>query len=288
MARRTETYMAALTCQSPAKLNLFLHVTGRRADGYHTLQTLFQLIDLHDSLHFSTDQLPQGVLSLQCDDPRVPLDNNLVLRAATLLRAAIGHPELAVDIRLEKRIPMGAGLGGGSSNAALTLLALNELWQAGMSRQELAHLGLRLGADVPLFVMGRSAWATGVGEILEPVALPIRFYVILWPGTGISTAEIFSREELTRNTPAIKIADFLAGAGRNDCEPVVRRLYPAVDAALNWLGRFGTARLTGTGSCVFAGFQTQAEAERVLAEVPAAFKGFLARGLDQLPDCQRT
>jgi len=272
-----------LVYQAPAKLNLFLHITGRRADGYHSLQTVFQLIDLCDTLSFQCDGLPPGLLSLRCDQPEVPLDNNLVLRAASRLRESAGRPELSAAIDLVKRIPMGGGLGGGSADAAITLLALNELWQLGMTTEALIKLGLQLGADVPVFVLGRSAWAEGVGELLVPVDLPPRHYLILWPGVHVSTAEIFSHEQLTRDSTAIKIADFLAGGGRNDCECVVRKLYPAVDDALKWLARFGEARLTGTGSCVFASFDSLAEARQALHQVPTRFQGFVASGLNRLP-----
>jgi 4-diphosphocytidyl-2-C-methyl-D-erythritol kinase len=275
-----------LTCQSPAKLNLFLHITGRRPDGYHQLQTVFQLVDLCDTLTFTTDGLPHGVLSLRCDQPEVPLDNNLVLRAARKLRDLVGQPGLAAEITLHKRIPMGAGLGGGSSNAAVTLLALNQLWELGLPRQQLMDLGLELGADVPVFVLGRSAWAGGVGEELEPLELPPRHYLIIWPQIHIATADIFSHQELTRDSAAIKIADFLAGGDGNDCENVVRRLYPEVDEAMNWLNRFTSARLTGTGSCVFAAFESLQEAEALLDRVPTRFKGFVASSLNHLPTPQ--
>jgi len=273
--------------QSPAKLNLFLHITGRRQDGYHQLQTVFQLVDLCDSLTFRTENLPVGVLSLRCDDPKVPLDNNLILTAACRLRDLAGQPHLAAAIVLHKRIPMGAGLGGGSSNAAITLLALNELWGLGIPRRQLMELGLELGADVPVFILGRNAWATGVGEELEPLNLPPRYYLILWPLVHVATADIFSHQQLTRDSAAIKIADFLAGRGRNDCENVVRMLYPEVDDAMNWLDQFGQPRLTGTGSCAFINFDSLEEAEKVLGQVPARFKGYVASGLDRLPAPKR-
>lgn len=273
-----------LTYQAPAKLNLFLHITGRRADGYHTLQTVFQLIDLCDTLSFRTEGVPAGLLSLRCDQPEVPLDNNLILKAAEALRNAAARPGLAAEITLHKRIPMGGGLGGGSSDAAITLLALNTLWQLGLTTDALMSLGLRLGADVPVFVLGRSAWAGGVGEQLEPLELPPRHYLILWPRVHVSTAQIFSHEQLTRDSSAIKIADFLAGRGRNDCENVVRALHPQVNDALNWLAAFGETRLTGTGSCVFAAFDSSEQAGQVLEQVPDRFDGFVARSLNCLPE----
>lgn len=274
--------MDTLAVQSPAKLNLFLHVTGRRPDGYHTLQTLFQLIDLCDTLTFAIPPQP-GLLALHCTQPDMPLEDNLVLQAARLLREAAGLPRASADIQLEKRIPHGAGLGGGSSNAAVTLRTLNRLWDAGLSRAALSELGLRLGADVPLFIQGHSALATGVGEVLEPWDLGSPTYLLVWPRIVVSTAEIFARPELTRNSPAIKIADFLAGGGRNDCEPVVRSLYPEVDAALVWLTRFGKARMTGTGSCVFVDLPSQAEALEALADLPARFQGYVVKGLNKMP-----
>ncbi|MFM1897743.1 MAG: hypothetical protein RLZZ385_2817 [Pseudomonadota bacterium] len=278
---------------SPAKLNLFLHVTGRRPDGYHDLQTVFQLLDLCDRLRFEVPGPRPGVLALHSSQDHVPLDDNLVLRAARALREAVGRPELSATIYLHKIIPLGAGLGGGSSNAALTLLTLNRLWQTGLDNGELSRIGLSLGADVPLFIRGRSAFASGVGERLEPLDLPPRWYLILWPGVSVSTTQIFSHPQLTRHSPAIKIADFLAGGSdwaglRNDCEPVVRAGYPQVALALDWLQRFGRARMTGSGSSVFADFPTPTAAQDALASLPAALRdagaqGFIARGINELP-----
>jgi 4-diphosphocytidyl-2-C-methyl-D-erythritol kinase len=275
--------------KSPAKLNLFLHILGQRPDGYHDLQTVFQLVDLADTLEFSIPQDgPPGLLHFSCADPGIPLDNNLIIQAAMRLRDFANSPDKSASISLEKLIPMGAGLGGGSSNAATTLLSLNELWNTGLSEQQLGEIGLELGADVPVFIRGKSAWAQGVGELLEPIELPQSHYLIVWPGVAVSTGEIFSQENLTRDSSAIKIADFLAGGGKNDCESVVRNLYPAVDEALNWLGQFGQARLTGTGSCVFAGFENQADAATALAKVPGKFKGYLAKGINTSPMLQQT
>ena len=272
-----------LIYQAPAKLNLFLHITGRRADGYHNLQTVFQLIDFCDTLTFNTTGLPPGLLSLDCDNPAVPLDDNLILRAAGKLRDHVSQPGLAAEVSLRKQIPMGGGLGGGSSDAATTLLALNALWQLGLSNEELMKIGLELGADVPVFILGRCAWASGVGEQLEPLDLPPRHYIVLWPGVAVSTGHIFSHQQLTRDSSAIKIADFLAGRSRNDCENVVRNLYPEVDEALSWLSQFGEARLTGTGSCVFAGFDSLDTAKKILVQVPDRIQGFLASGLNRSP-----
>ena len=271
---------ATLHIASPAKLNLFLHITGRRPDGYHELQTIFQLIDFGDTLEITARD--DGELRLHTTLPELANDDNLILRAARALREASGSTRGA-DIVLHKRIPMGAGLGGGSSNAASTLLALNRLWQTTLDVAQLCALGLRLGADVPLFVQGESAWAEGIGERLTPVTLPPKFFVVLCPDCHVSTRDIFSSEQLTRHTSAIKMAAFLAGQTRNDCENLVRSLYPPVDEALVWLGRFGPARMTGTGASVFAGFDSEEQASAVLAQLPRHWKGFAARGLQRSP-----
>lgn len=270
----------ALTLPAPAKLNLFLHVTGRRADGYHTLQTLFQLLDHSDTLSF--DARSDNTITLTPELAGVPSEQNLIVRAARLLQAHSGC-SLGANIRLDKQLPMGGGIGGGSSDAATTLLGLNALWQLGLSIDTLAQLGLTLGADVPVFVRGRSAWAEGVGEQLQPVDLPTRNYLILVPACAVSTAEIFSSEALTRDTSAIKIAAFREQGGRNDCEPVVRELYPEVAFALDWLSRFAPARMTGTGACVFAAFDDRATAENILAQRPTGYGGFVATGVNLSP-----
>jgi 4-diphosphocytidyl-2-C-methyl-D-erythritol kinase len=268
---------------SPAKLNLFLHVTGRQANGYHSLQTLFQLLDYGDWLQF--EERTEPVLSLHLEAGStvtdLPLDDNLILRAAHLLRARSQQPRGA-RIRLEKHIPMGGGLGGGSSNAAITLLALNQLWGLDLCAAELAAMGLELGADVPVFVAGHSAWAEGVGEQLEPVELPPAWYLVITPDCQVSTAEIFAQENLTRNTTAIRMADFLAGSSRNDCESVTRGLYPDVDKALNWLDQYAPAKMTGTGAAVFASFADQSSARSVLDQLPADWHGFIAQGVNSL------
>jgi 4-diphosphocytidyl-2-C-methyl-D-erythritol kinase len=265
---------------APAKLNLFLHITGRRPDGYHELQTLFQLIDLCDSVAVTARddgriERPQGPAA-------VPPESDLVVRAARALQAASGT-HLGATLRVHKRIPMGGGLGGGSSDAATTLLALNTLWGCGLGSDELAGLGLPLGADVPVFVRGFSAWAEGVGERLTPVTLPERWYVIVHPRVGVSTRDVFQSAELTRNSPLITIRAFFEGGGRNDCEPVVRARCPEVAAALDWLSRYAPARLTGTGSCIFASCATAIEAERIAARVPDEWTSFVARGLNISP-----
>lgn len=274
----------AITRLAPAKLNLFLHITGRRADGYHELQTLFQLLDHGDELSF--DPLPHGELRLQAEGPTagaMPLDDNLILQAAELLRRQAQNPALGAAISVYKRLPSGAGLGGGSSDAAATLIALNELWRLGLKEEQLCELGVKLGADVPVFLRGRSAWAEGVGEILTPVELPEAFFLVLTPPCFVSTKEVFSQENLTRNSPAIKMADFVAGRSRNDCEAVTRELYPEVANALDWLAQFAEARMTGTGASVFARCASRAEAEQLLAKLPESLTGFVAQGVNTLP-----
>ena len=269
---------------APAKLNLFLHILRRRSDGYHQLQTLFQLLDEGDTLQF--ESLSGGELQLEVSSnttgQRLPLENNLILQAARLLRTRAGTPALGARISVDKRIPMGGGLGGGSSNAATTLIALNRYWQLNLSQTELKALGLQLGADVPLFIDGRSAWGEGVGEKLQAVTLPPRWFLVATPDCTVSTAEIFNHENLTRNSPAIKMADFLAGVARNDCEPVTCELYPEVEQALTWLTQFGQARMTGTGASVFAEFTAEAKANAALSQLPASWRGFVARGLNSL------
>jgi 4-diphosphocytidyl-2-C-methyl-D-erythritol kinase len=273
---------------APAKLNLFLHVTGQRADGYHNLQTMFQIIDLRDELAFEIDR--SGVIA-RVDDAAsapgplaaIPSAEDLVVRAATLLRAKAGDPSLGVRIRLRKRIPLGGGLGGGSSDAATTLLVLNRLWGCNLPVLQLAELGLTLGADVPVFVQGESGLGEGVGERLTALPLPERWFLVLHPGVSVPTRDIFQAAELTRNSPILTIPALLASGGRNDCEPVVRKRYPQVAEALDWLGRFAPSRLTGTGSCLFASFDSAAAAERVAARVPDVWRVWVARGLSHSP-----
>jgi len=265
---------------APAKLNLFLHVVGRRADGYHWLQTAFRFIDYGDELGFSVRD--DGVVRRVTELAGVPAEADLCVRAARLLKDR-ARSRLGVDIELVKRLPMGAGLGGGSSDAATTLMVLNRLWQTGLVRAQLQELALELGADVPVFVFGRSAFAEGVGERLAALQLAPAWYLVLVPEAAVSTAEIFSAPELTRNTNAITIAAFSVGQGRNDLEPVVCRRYPQVARHLEWLRQYGDARMTGSGACVFCGFETEAQAQRVLSALPADMRGFVARGLDRHP-----
>lgn len=265
---------------APAKLNLFLHVCGRRADGYHLLQTVFQLLDFGDVLRFAPR--PDGAIRRVKDLPGVPADDDLCVRAARLLQAATGTTQ-GVDIELDKRLPLGGGLGGGSSDAATTLVALNALWDTGLDTPALARLGLQLGADVPVFVHGLSSWGEGVGERLSPVELGSMWYLVLFPAVHVATGRVFAAPELTRNTPQITMSAFRAGRVRNDCEPVVRALYPEVAQALDWLAEFGKARLTGTGGCVFAAFASEQDAQAVCAQVPAPWRAFVARGVDVSP-----
>ncbi len=271
-----------LQLQCPAKLNLFLHITGRREDGYHCLQTIFQIIDLCDTLIL--DKSPSAELHLACDDASLNTDDNLVLRAAKALQKATGTT-LGASMHLRKHIPMGAGLGGGSSNAASALLGLNRLWDTKLSLEQLAKIGLGLGADVPLFIYGRTAWAEGIGEKLTPITLPEKTFLVIHPGCHVSTQEIFSHQQLTRNTTAIKMAAFLGRHTRNDCENVVRKLYPPVDKALIWLNQYAEARMTGTGASIFATFNRAEDAHALLQDIPEGMRGFVAKGLDSSPAC---
>jgi len=255
-------------------------VTGRRPDGYHELQTLFQLIELCDRIAIRVRE--DGEIERPLGPRAVSEAEDLTVKAARALKRATGT-RLGASLSVHKRIPPGGGLGGGSSDAATALVALNELWQCGLSLKELAALGLPLGADVPVFVQGSSAWAEGVGERLEPVQLPESWYLIVYPGVPVSTREVFQSPELTRNSPLITIRNFFESGGRNDCEPVVRAGVPQVAEALEWLGRSAPAHLTGTGSCIFAAFGAAAEAERLAARVPDRWKSFVVRGLNASP-----
>lgn len=265
---------------APAKLNLMLRIVGRRADGYHLLQSVFQFLDVGDDIDLAVRD--DGVIARHNDLPGVPAGQDLVVRAARLLQAETGC-QLGADIRTTKRLPMGGGLGGGSSDAATVLVGLNRLWGTGLGVDRLAALGLTLGADVPVFVRGHAAWAEGVGEQLTPVDLPEPWYLVVKPPCEVATGAIFQDAELTRNSPLSTIRDFLAGLTVNDCLPVVVKRYPEVAAALSWLGQFGQARLTGTGSCVFAEFEDAARAEQVLSALPAGYQGFVARGRNRSP-----
>ena len=272
--------IAAGVFPAPAKLNLFLHVVGRRQDGYHLLQTAFRFIDYGDELTFTVRA--DGVVRRITPMEGVPAEQDLSVRAARALQRETGCRQGA-DIGIVKRLPMGGGLGGGSSDAATTLIALNRLWRTGLSRERLQRLALGLGADVPVFVFGQNAFAEGVGERLQALQLPLAWYLILVPELAVSTAEIFSAVELTRNTNAITIAAFSVGQGHNDLEPVVCGRYPQVARHLKWLHRYGDARMTGSGACVFCAFDSEEQARRVLLELPADMQGFVARGLDRHP-----
>jgi 4-diphosphocytidyl-2-C-methyl-D-erythritol kinase len=269
---------------APAKLNLCLHIVGRRADGYHLLQTAFQFIDLCDELSF--EPRPADVIERLQGLNEVPVECDLVIRAARLMQQATDG-RAGVAIKLIKRIPLGAGLGGGSSDAATVLVALNQLWGCGLSVDALAQLGLQLGADVPVFVRGRAAWAEGVGEQLTLVDYPKRYYLVIKPPVSVSTAEIFQAPELTRDTPLTTIRAFLAGGGRNDCTATVRSRYAVIAQALDWLGSYGDAKLTGTGACVFAGWADREQADEVHArmqrECPADWCGYVVKGLNESP-----
>lgn len=265
---------------APAKLNLFLHINGRRADGYHDLQTVFQLLDWGDEIGIEVTDDPhiERIEGPAAIDPAA----DLAVRAALALQRATGARQGA-RIRVRKRVPVGGGLGGGSSDAATVLRVLNRLWGTSLAPAELASLGLALGSDVPIFVHGSSAWAEGRGEKLTPLELPEAWYLVVHPGVAVATAEIFQAPELTRNSPIITIRALSPGQTRNDCEPVVRSRYPAVAAALDWMGARATARLSGTGSCVFASFASAADAERVAARVPDEWSARVARGLNRSP-----
>lgn len=265
---------------APAKLNLFLHVLGRRADGYHRLQTVFQFLDHGDSLGFELRADAQ--LRRASGPDAVSADSDLVLRAARLLQDEAGVRR-GVDIHLHKRLPVGAGLGGGSSDAATTLVALNRLWQLDWPLERLAALAVQLGADVPVFVHGRAAWAEGIGEILTPVELSEPCYLVITPACQVVTAEIFNAPELKRDSPPIRMPQFLAGMTRNDCWPVVRERYPQVAQAFDFIAQYGAARLTGTGASVFAVFATREAARAVQSEIPSGWTAFVAQGLNFSP-----
>ncbi len=265
---------------APAKLNLFLHVIGRRSDGYHLLQTVFHLIDCCDWLRFSPRNDSRVALAKPL--PGIDESEELTVRAARLLMQVSGK-DRGVEILVEKNIPVGGGLGGGSSDCATALLVLNRLWGLDLPRQRLAEMALTLGADVPFFLLGENAFAEGIGEELSPIRLPDAWYVILVPSVSVPTPSVFSAPELTRNSKTIKISSFSAGFGRNDLQPVVCRRYPEVAAHLDWLGRFGAARMSGSGACVFTGFASEGEARAVLSALPGDMRGFVARGLQRHP-----
>ena len=277
------------TFLAPAKINLFLHITGRRANGYHTLQSVFQLLDFYDTIHLKPTQtgkikrinLIEGVPASQC----------LCALAASALQQYTGC-KLGVDYIIEKRIPMGGGLGGGSSDAATVLIALNHLWQTNLSRKQLMQIGLTLGADVPVFIFGQNAWAEGVGEQLSAIDLAPHYYVVLTPQVHVSTAQVFANSALTRDTKPLKIADFSRDTNsevfRNDLEAVVCKEFPAVASTLKWLSQYGKARMSGSGASVFLAVDSQAKADEILAQKPANIAGFVAKGIAKHPHVDLT
>jgi 4-diphosphocytidyl-2-C-methyl-D-erythritol kinase len=287
MDTRRNALSRSLELLSPAKLNLFLHITGRRNDGYHRLQTLFQLLDYGDTLNFCVRN--DNKVNLLPELPGVAFEDNLITKAVRLLQSH-SKTRQGVDITLTKRLPMGGGLGGGSSNAATTLVALNYLWNGQLTRAQLMSLGLQLGADVPVFIQAQTAWAEGIGEELQPIELPRDWFLVVTPDCEVSTKAVFSHKDLTRNTPAIKVAAFFEQGGRNDCQALVRKLYPSVDEALSQLEQLSpTAQMTGTGACVFAKFATAEAALNAQAQLNAQAKwpkqlpSFIAQGGSQSP-----
>ena len=260
---------------APAKLNLFLHITGRRPDGYHQLQTVFQFLDIHDDVVLNLDS--KGGITARHQYPGFTQENDLSVRAARLLQAETGC-RAGVEINLIKKLPVGGGIGGGSSDAATVLMVLNHLWETRLTAQELSQIGLKLGADVPVFIHGTSCWAEGVGEEIETINLPEPVYLLVYPKVNVSTGQIFAAPELTRNTTPIKIADFLAGKAGNDFEAVVRKQVPEVDQVMNWLEQYAPARLTGTGSCVFAEFDSHQLAQQAEDEAPQEWQTWITQG----------
>ncbi len=269
---------------APAKINLFLHITGRRADGYHELQTAFQFLNYSDELNFSARA--DARITRHANYENVAEEADIIVRAASLLRD-YSKVSFGVDIHINKRLPMGGGLGGGSSNAATTLVALNCIFQLGLQQNELSALGLQLGADVPVFVGAQAAWAEGVGEELTPISVPEDWFLVVVPDSPVATADIFGAADLTRNSAAITIRDFLEGAGHNDCENVVRQRYPEVREVLDWLGQKYETRMTGTGACVFARFSTEDKAGEAAKGLPRHWRHFVAQGLNRSPLAQR-
>ena len=272
--------MSTLSLPSPAKINLFLHITGQRSDGYHNLQTLFQLLDFGDKLVFRSNR--SGNIKINGNIDGVDEKNNLIFHAATLLQKSTGC-DFGCTIDLTKNLPMGAGLGGGSSNAATTLVGLNALWKCGLTANQLSDLGKTLGADVPVFVHGESAFAEGIGDILTPLTLPQRWFLVITPNCHVSTREVFSNPQLTRNSSPIKIRALSGVEYRNDCQDVVSKLYPAVGSVLQWVENFSAPLMTGTGASVFCSFDSKSEAQHVLSKLPKQWTGFVAKGVNRSP-----
>ncbi len=269
-----------ITLPSPAKLNLFLYITGQREDGYHELQTLFQFLDFGDTLSFALNNSNNITISPSLNS--VPTEENLIYKAAKLLQK---HTQTTrgVDIVLDKILPMGGGLGGGSSNAATTLVALNHLWNTQVPEKKLCELGLTLGADVPVFIQGKAAFAEGVGEKLRPINIDEKWYLVVKPPVHISTAKIFNHPDLIRNTPKRTLNALLINKYENDCEKIVRELFPEVDKALSWLLEYAPSKLTGTGACIFAEFTNESDARSTLTKLPDWLTGFVARGVNTSP-----
>ena len=277
------TQGSELRCFAPAKLNLFLHVIGRRDDAYHLLQTVFQLLDYGDTININIRS--DGALRRIASDYGVPEEQDLIIRAAQLLKAKTGS-QLGADLQLEKRLPTGGGLGGGSSDAASTLIGLNHLWQCGLNRRELMELGLQLGADVPFFIFGQNAFAEGIGEQLQALNTSEQWYVVIEPGVQVATPLIFSAKELTRDTKPVRITDFSnrqKNNWKNDLQAVASSLFPEVKDALEWLAQHGNAMMTGSGACVFCAFDTRAEAQQVCQQVPQKWKAWVAKSLHEHP-----
>lgn len=277
------------TFLAPAKINLFLHITGRRADGYHTLQSVFQLLNFYDTIHLKLTQT--GEIKRVNNIANVPASQCLCALAASALQQRTGC-KLGVEYYIEKRIPIGGGLGGGSSDAATVLIALNHLWKTNLNREQLMQIGLTLGADVPVFIFGQNAWAEGVGEQLSAIDLEPHYYVVLTPQVHVSTAQVFANSALTRDTKPLKIADFSRGLNstvfRNDLEAVVCKEFPAVASTLKWLGQYGKAKMSGSGASVFIAVNSQAKADKILSQKPANVAGFVAKGLDKHPHVDLT
>ena len=278
---------------APAKINLFLHITGQRADGYHTLQTVFQLLDFYDTIHLKPTQ--SGEIKRVNDITNVPASQDLCVRAAIALQQATGCKQ-GVDIAVEKRIPMGGGLGGGSSDAATVIIALNHLWGTDLSREQLMQIGLKLGADVPMFIFGQNAWAEGVGEQLTAIDLQPSYYVVLTPAVHVSTGDIFANSALTKDTKPLKIADFSRDVNldlstkvfRNDLEAVVCKEFPAVASTLKWLSQYGKAKMSGSGASVFVAVNSQQKADELLSQKPDYTTGFVAKGITKHPHVDLT
>jgi 4-diphosphocytidyl-2-C-methyl-D-erythritol kinase len=276
---------------APGKLNLFLHIIGQRPDGFHELQTLFQIVEFADEIRFETTADPG--IRVEGEFADTPLASNLIYKAALSLRKAADNNRGAI-IRVQKKLPVGGGMGGGSSDAATTLIGLNILWNTNLPQVDLMRMGLKLGADVPLFIAGRTAIGEGIGERLTPLSTPEKWYLVVVPDCHVSTAAIFRNQQLTRNTSPIKIARFLEQRDpymalnsdlklRNDCEPVVRELYPEIDSALNWLSQWGPVRMTGTGASIFSAYDNEADAKQVLAQLPGNMIGIVTKGVDISP-----